>query len=759
VDHSFGKKYQGLGLGLSLTKRLVELHKGKILAESNGLGQGANFRFIPPWLFEGEVGLKKEDDMFKKMRNQRLTMGKEDHRNRCAHIGWSTARIVLVALAMLSLAGNGWTLSNVEDLTQLSLEDLMRIEVTSVSKKGERLSDAPAAIFVITQEDIRRSGVTSIPEALRMAPGVEVAKIDANKWAISARGFNSRFATKLLVLLDGRSIYSPVFSGVWWDVQDTLLEDIDRIEVIRGPGATLWGANAVNGVINIITRKAGETQGGLISAGAGTEEKGFGAVRYGLKTGENTAVRAYAKYFNRDASVTSTGAEAADEWDQFRTGFRMDHEPSGQNNFTLQGDYYQGRSGSTYNVVTLSPPYSMSFDEKPDLLGGNVLGRWKHVYSNTSELTLQAYYDRTDRRDTFAAEERDTGDIDLQHRFKWIGGQEIIWGLGYRLTRDDIKDNNLRTISPTSQSNELFSAFIQDDITLIDDRLRWVIGSKFEHNDYTGFEVQPSTRLIWTPSKDQSLWGAISRSVRTPSRAERTVTTNVAVIPPGQAENPGPLPIQIQILGNTNFASEELIAYELGYRLRPTHYLNIDLAGYYNRYSKLRSNSDPADNAPTLAFSSGQPYINQTLELENGLSKDIYGVELALEWQPLSWWRIKGTYTFMKSDTDESSRGLKGAQNLDFPQHQFSVRSMINVGKDIEADTWLRYVDSFDNGSVPRYYTLDVRLAWRPVKNLELALVGQNLLENRHQEFRPEQFSTQIYEARRGVYGKMTLKF
>jgi iron complex outermembrane recepter protein len=347
---------------------------------------------------------KKEDDMFKKKGIQILQVGKEDNWNRCACIGWSPACIVLGVLTILSLAVNGWTLSNVNDLTQLSLEDLMQIEVTSVSKKGERLSDAPAAIFVITQEDIRRSGVTSIPEALRMAPGVEVAKIDANKWAISARGFNSRFATKLLVLLDGRSVYSPAFSGVWWDVQDTLLEDIDRIEFIRGPGATLWGANAVNGVINIITRKAGETLGGLVSMGVGTEEKGFGAVRYGLNTGEHTAVRAYAKYFNRDASVTSSGAESTDEWDQFRTGFRMDHDPSGQNNFTLLGDYYQGRSGSTYEVSTLSPPFSRSFEEKPDLMGGNILGRWRHVSSNDSEFTLQSYYDRTERQDAFAAE-------------------------------------------------------------------------------------------------------------------------------------------------------------------------------------------------------------------------------------------------------------------------------------------------------------------------------------------------------------------
>jgi iron complex outermembrane receptor protein len=659
---------------------------------------------------------------------------------------------------LFSLTGNGWAASTVKDLTQLSLEDLMRIEVTSVSKKGEQLSDAPAAIFVITQEDIRRSGVTSIPEALRMAPGVEVARIDANKWAISARGFNSRFATKLLVLMDGRSVYSPVFSGVWWDAQDTLLEDIDRIEVIRGPGATLWGANAVNGVINIITKKAGETLGGLATVGAGTEEKGFGSFRYGLKLGEHTDARAYAKYFNRDASITRSGAEAADDWDQFRTGFRLDHEPSRQNNFTLQGDYYRGSSGSINEVSTLVPPYSRSFLEKPDLAGGNILGRWKHAPSDTSEFTLQAYYDRTERQDSLAAEDRDTGDLDFQHRFKWIGGQEIIWGLGYRLTRDNIKNTDLRTINPSSRTDQLFSAFIQDDIMIIEDRLRWVIGSKFEHNDYTGFEVQPSTRMIWTPSKDQSVWGAVSRSVRTPSRAEQTVTTNVAVIPPGQGSNRGPLPIQVRLTGDSSFQSEELTSYELGYRLRPIERLTFDLAGYYNRHNKLRNTNDVPNSPPTRAFNGGQPYLQSTLALNNTLSLDIYGVELALEWQLLDWWRIKGSYTYAEMKNDQN-RPFAEAQNLSIPRHQFSVRSSMNLGKNSEADAWLRYVDEFDNGGVPSYFTLDLRLSWRPIRNLELTLVGQNLLENRHQEFRPEQFSTQVYEVERGVYGKLTWKF
>ena len=670
------------------------------------------------------------------------------------------AREALVVLVVLfSLTVKGWTASSVNDMTNLSLEDLMRVEVTSVSRKAEQVSDAAAAVFVITQEDIRRSGVTNIPDVLRMVPGVEVARIDASKWAVTARGFNSRFATKLLVLMDGRSVYSPTFSGVWWDVQDTLLEDIDRIEVIRGPGATLWGANAVNGVINIITKKAGETQGGLATVGAGTEEKGFGSLRYGLKLGEHTDARAYVKYFNRDATVTRSGEQAFDDWDQFRTGFRLDHEQSAQNNFTLQGDYYRGQAGSTYDYFTLAAPFSARIQEKADTAGGNILGRWKHVFSNDSELSLQGYYDRTEREELLISEDRDTLDFDLQHRFKWIGGQEIVWGLGYRVTRDNfVRANELRTIDPASRTDQLFSAFIQDDIALIENKLRWVIGSKFEHNDYTGYEVQPNTRLIWTPSKDQSLWGAVSRSVRTPSRGEHTVSTNVAVIPPGQAQNPGPLPILVQVSGNSNFQSEEVIAYELGYRLRPINRLTFDLAGYYNRYSNLRATNTIPSTPPTLAFNGGNPYLRSALEINNTDSADIYGMELALEWQPLDWWRLKGSYAYSEIKTDKRAE-LNEAQNESLPRHQFSLRSSMNLGKDIEADAWLRYVDSFDNGRVPSYWTLDLKVAWRPVKNLELALVGQNLLEDRHQEFRPEQFSTTVYEVQRGVYGKVTWKF
>ena len=476
-----------------------------------------------------------------------------------------------------------------DGLTAMSIEDLMEIEVTSVSRKAERLSDASAAVFVITREDIRRSGVTSIPEALRMAPGLEVARIDSSKWAITARGFNGRFANKILVLFDGRTVYSPLFSGVFWDRQDTLLEDIDRIEVIRGSGATLWGANAVNGVINIITKNAGETVGGLVTAGGGNQERGFGSVRYGLKLGEDTTLRLFAKYLDRTPFVDAAGREAADSWHAVRGGFRLDSEPSEKNTLTIQGDIYDGRLGETYTLPLLVPPFSQTFDSRSSNFGANLLSRWKHVFSDTSDMSLQLYYDRTEQTMAILGEKRDTLDIDFQHRFELGDRQELIWGAGYRFTHDNITNTPTASIQPASLGQDLFSAFVQDSITIVRDKLRLTLGSKFEHNDMTGFEVQPNARLLFTPNERNTLWAAVSRAVRTPSRTENDILLNQLTIPPSTPQNPGPIPVLVEVKGSNTHISEELIAYEVGYRAKPHPRFLLDIAAFYNIYHHLNS--------------------------------------------------------------------------------------------------------------------------------------------------------------------------
>lgn len=628
----------------------------------------------------------------------------------------------------------------VADLTELSLEDLMNIEVTSAGKKLQKLSDAAAAIFVITGEDIRRSGVSSIPVALRMVPGLQVARIDANKWAITCRGFNGRFANKLLVMMDGRTVYDPVFSGVFWDVQDTLLEDIDRIEVIRGPGATLWGANAVNGVINIITKHTKDTQGGLIAGGVGTEERGFSSVRYGEKSGEKGTYRIYAKYFDREEAADAEGHAASDDWRMFRAGFRMDWEPSDRNMFTFQGDIYDGEAGQKSDIPSFtSPTFTEPIEDDFPVFGGNLLSRWQHIFSGTSDMTLQLYYDRTERDEIFGNADRDTLDIDFQHRFSWGNRQEVIWGLGYRLTSDEISTGNSFVVfDPVSRTDHLFSGFIQDDITLIKDRLRLTLGSKFEHNDYTGFEIEPNARILWTPHESHSIWSAASRAVRTPSRYETDVQ---AIL------------IDHTVFGNSDLKSEDIFALELGYRVQPTDSLSFDIAGFYNHYENLRTTelkSRPLNSIP----------LNIECQFDNKMEGDVYGLELAADWKMLAWWQLNLAYTFLKMDLkpDKDSQA-DGYEEDNSPDHQVSLRSSMDLTNDLELDFWLRFVDNIQKGNVDTYTTLDVRLGWQPSSNLEISLVGQNLIDRHHLEFNEQEFVSESTEVERSVYGKITFKF
>jgi iron complex outermembrane receptor protein len=646
-----------------------------------------------------------------------------------------------------------------EEILELSLEDILNIEITSVSKKAQSLSEAPAAIFVITNDDLRRSGVTNIPDALRMVPGLNVARIDSNKWAVTSRGFNGRFANKLLVLIDGRSVYAPSFSGVYWEVQDTLLEDVERIEVIRGPGATLWGANAVNGVINIITRHAADTQGGLVALGAGSKERGFAGVRYGAVLGEGTYGRIYAKGFRRDEFVHTAGDDANDDWDMLRSGFRVDSRLSGRNALTLQGDVYQGNIDQTIDLATLTPPYSQRVEDEADVSGWNMVARWQHTLSSTSEFTIQAYYDRTDRDEAFAREVRDTFDIDFQHRFAAGEWQDIIWGLGYRYTRDDFTESLIMTIDPDNSSDELLSAFLQDEITLLEDRLWLTLGSKFEHNDYTGFEIQPNARLLWAPHPKHKIWAAVSRAVRTPSRAEYDIRLLNEVIPPSSPDNPSPFPIVLTIVGDSNYDSEELLAYELGYRVVPAKSLSLDVTAFYNDYDNLRNNI--ADEASFQGT-----HVVQPLPFDNKWKGEIYGIELAAAWQAADWWRLDIAYSYLRTRIDASNEREDNPQVQVSPRHQVSLRSAMNLRKDLDMDLWLRYVDDVKAINaraasvyeIDSYLTLDARLAWRPIKDLEFSLVGQNLLDDKHPEYIQENFTLPT-EIERSIYGKVTWSF
>ncbi|MHB9027252.1 MAG: TonB-dependent receptor plug domain-containing protein [Candidatus Latescibacterota bacterium] len=641
------------------------------------------------------------------------------------------------------------------DLISLSIEELMDIEVTSVSRKAESLANAAAAVFVITQDDIRRSGVTSIPEALRMVPGLEVARVDANKQAVSSRGFNGRFARKMLVLIDGRTVYTPLFSGVFWDRQNMMLEDIERIEVIRGPGATLWGANAVNGVINIITKKAADTLGGIVTAGGGNVERGLGGARYGAKLGAETNLRVYAKYLNQASGMDSTGQKAADGWFGVYSGFRLDSRLTGKDEVTLQGDMYNGRLGATYTEPLLNAPYSRTFDFTDTSFGGNILSRWERTLSESSGLALQMYYDRTDQTFALIGEERDTIDLDFQHRFNLGERQGMVWGFGYRFTHDRIDNTPTLSLTPDRRRDNLFSAFVQDDITIVPERLRLTLGSKFEHNGYTGFEVQPNVRAIWTPNARNSVWGAVSRAVRTPMRAESDIALQYSVIPPSPPDLP--LPLLILFNGSRNLKPEELLAYEFGYRVKPKEAISLDLSAFFNRYDHLSSQS--AYSVVPNNFKDPQ-YLIYPLTAKDKMDAKAYGVELASDWAVHNWWGLQAVYSFLKIKTHfkDNSTDFTATGGLD-PRHQVSLRSRIDLGRTVEFDLWLRYVDELPGFDIKSYVTPDVRLSWKPLQNMELSLVGRNLTHHNRLEFKPEMIGTPPTVTERSFFVKIAKIF
>ena len=635
----------------------------------------------------------------------------------------------------------------------------MNLQVTSVSKRAQKLADAAAAIFVITQDDIQRSGASSIPEALRMVPGLEVARIDENKWAIGSRGFNGRFDNKLLVLIDGRSVYTPLFSGVYWNVQDVMLEDVDRIEVIRGPGATLWGANAVDGVINIITKSAKLTLGGMVNTEVGTDERTAESAQYGGKVGDNVSYRAYTKYSDWEPTLGVSGTNASDGWHTVRGGFRMDSTPSPADSLTIQGDLYRTNYGETLTVPSLAAPYSSTFPNAGTYSGGNILGHWTHAFSRSST-SLQMYYDNTNIADnSLFTDHEGVYDIDFQHDLHLGESQELIWGLGYRSIQDSNGSSSTVSLQPSHSSLNQFSAFVQDEVSLFDRRLRVTLGSKFEHNDFTGFEVEPNVRFVGILSKTQSVWAAISRAVRTPALTEEGLRLNEAVIPPSTPPFNSPLPAVEAILGSSQFKSEDLLAYEVGYRVQATSTFSADIATFYNSYTNLRSAE------PGAPFVEGNPVPTDVVVpfvASNKMGGGTYGAELFVDWRVVPKWRLVGSYSYLQMNIEKNKDSLDPTpDNPDggSPRHQWYVRSSLDLPLHLEQDLTLRYVDRLPSLNIPSYYSLDANIGWRPIANLEFSVGGQNLLNDQHVEFIPEFINTIPTVVTRTFRGTMTWRF
>lgn len=641
-------------------------------------------------------------------------------------------------------------------LKSLSIEDLLQAEITSVSKKSESLFTAAAAVTVITSEDIERTGARSIPEALRLVPGLAVSSIDGSRYAIGARGFNEYFETKLLVLVDGRSMYTPLYSGVYWNSLDTVMQDIERIEVIRGPGATVWGANAVNGVINIITKNSSDTQGGMVSTSAGNYDQPNVSARYGGTLAGQTTYRLYAKGYDRNNFEGSTGEDAYDSSSSLRTGFRLDNQQSSRDTFSLQGEIFDGEADAEIMLsVDLSPSFIRTIKDTETYSGGHVLGSWGHKFSARSNTTLQMYYDRTDRYSIVATEVRDTVDIDFKNQLNLWDNHEIVWGAGYRWTQDDLDGSVTTTFTPANEADELWSTFIQDDINLVDD-FAWVtVGTKFEHNDYTGFEVQPSVRFRLQPDPKQLIWAAVSRAVRTPSRAESDVTINLGAGIDAQ----GGVVVQ-RFEGSDDFDSEILIAYEVGYRWQVKQSLSFDLATYYNDYDQIRTVESKRN--PFYEFGE-TPVLVIPAVFDNEAEGESYGFEIQSTWQPIDSLKFIGSYSFIDLDLDYKSGSVRAGQTLgseDYaPTHQFQLRNYWDLQADLSLNSEFYYVSDLGGGTIDSYIRIDMQLSWQASDNLRLTVGGENLFGPSHQEFFNSQANIIASQVPRTYWLKATFWF
>jgi iron complex outermembrane receptor protein len=640
---------------------------------------------------------------------------------------------------------SGRAIASIRTLKQMSLDELTNLDITSVSRVAEPYHEAAAALAVVTEEQIRRSGATTLPETLRGVPGLHVARRNASSWAVSARGFSSVNSEKLLVLSDTRSIYTPLVSGVQWDVQDYLLGDIERIEVIRGPGASLWGSNAVNGVINITSKHAADTHGTLVEATAGTEERARIAARHGDQVGD-VHYRVFGTFSKRDDTFSTRGR--SDAWEIGHVGFRTDWGSSSTDEFTVQGDIYAGE------VEQLSPSIQVGTRPSPPLpweasvAGGNVLGRWRRWLTADSDIQIRAYYDRTHRDDPSFTDDLDTFDFDLQHRFIPVARHELVWGLNYRYTVNRNRGKGVFELRPESSTDQLVSAFVQDKISF--GAVAVTVGTKAEQNDFSGFELQPSLRAAWDVTDRQTIWAAVSRAARIPTRLERDIFV---------AANDPNGPVVARLLGNRDFEAEELTAYELGYRWRASSAVHLDVSVFENTYDDLAS----MEIGDPFVEASGRTIVPiMSRNLSEGRAR---GVETMVTCTPTEWWRLAVSHSYLDL---EISPGGQDANRGEFyegatPRHQFAVSSYLTLPGGFELDAHYRSIGAIrrlpedsTGAGIAGYDELDLRVSWLVLDGLQLSVVGQNLLHKRHVEFGGPNARGAI---ERGVYGKVELSF
>jgi iron complex outermembrane recepter protein len=641
-----------------------------------------------------------------------------------------------------------------KDLTKTSIEDLMNMQVTSVSKKEQKVSRTAAAIFIITSEDVRRSGATDIPDLLRMVPGLDVAQINSNTWAINARGLNAQFSNELLVLVDGRNVYTPTFGGVFWDVLDVPLVDIERIEVIRGPGASVWGANAVNGVINIITKKAAETKGGLVVGRGGNIDQGFGVAQYGGSVG-NTDYRVYTRLQNLDHYPSADGQDGGDGWDLLQTGFRTDSTLTAKDTVSVEGDMYRGREGDPTNYLpSLTSPAPVPINLSVNLSGGFVQGVWSHAFSSRSDSTVRAEFD-TYERDDQLGETRSTGDIEFRHHFAWGDRQDVNWGLEYAHTASGTTGDLFISLDPARRELQAYSAFLQDEIAIVPDRLYLTFGTKLINSFYSGFAVLPTARAAYTLNSHNMVWGAVSHALRTPAALDTSERVNFGGFP-----GSGGVPVVISQIGNPNMKSEAVIAYELGYRSTVSDNFSVDVATFYNDYYHQETDEPIPTFFENLPAPPHFVMATTNMNYERGES---YGVEVAANYKINDRWTLSPGYDFERihmlsvapsQDTDSPFEDENSS-----PHVQAQLRSHVQISQSLSWDTSAYFVGRVVLNEVPSYTRLDSGLSWKWGHELLFSLVGQDLLKDHHWEFVDTTGASRSTEIKRSAYAKVTWQF
>jgi iron complex outermembrane receptor protein len=647
--------------------------------------------------------------------------------------------LVPILLAAFSCTLSAQTAAG-PDLTELSLEDLLNIEVTSVARREQKISQSSSAVYVITQEDIRRSGATTIPDALRMAPGVQVAQIDTNKWAVGIRGFVGRFTSKLLVMIDGRSIYQALGGGVYWEANEVLLDDVERIEVIRGPGATMWGSNAVNGVINIITKHSRDTQGGLLNAGGGNQEGGFGSARLGGSIDPRLHYRFYSTYASRSGQLLASGDRAVDNMVKTQGGFRMDWERSDRDSLFVSGDTYEGDAGDRQRVYF---PESVSFGlatARAKFTGANLLMRRTHKHSDRSSSELQVYYDHSIRDDVIARDNRvDIVDAEYQHQFGF-SRHLLTTGIGYRLYQDSTPGDSRKKFEPNEWTSHRYNLYVRDEVEILPNKLLLSFGSKLEHNVFSGWEAQPSAGLLWNRTAKDIVWLSAARAARTPSRVNRHIRTPVFVAPGPQGTT-----ILGERQGSEDFGAEYLNAFEAGYRLSPGRRLSLDLTSFYNVYDDL---GITAAGTPLVRADMPQFVISPVVFRNREENLVTYGAEAAVTWRALEAAQLRLAYTYLRGGvpTNETAPGTG---------NRFHAQWFWNLPGRVEWDSSYYYFDGYSG--VPSYHRVDSRLGWRPGGRYEFSVVVQNLLDDRHVEAPPILVTPN--EIGRSVYGRLSWRF